>query len=110
MCGWPASQRRGSAAVFPWRTGDRQWMNSLVKMGFDDFQYHHGVIAIFRADIHHSAFDVGREVLKDRRGGLPFRIRLTVERVSVLLRGREKFLRDFLLIAAENVQGSDAAF
>jgi hypothetical protein len=48
-----------SAAVFPGRTGDRQGMNSLVKMRFDNFQHHNGVIAIFRADIHHLAFDKG---------------------------------------------------
>lgn len=67
------------------------------------------MIAVFLADVHDFAFQIGVKILEDGSGRLALEERLAIESDAIGFRRRKEFLGDGLLVAAENVQSRDAA-
>lgn|SRR5580704_2074409 len=66
------------AAVFPRRIPYNQRIYFSAIPGFDNFQNRNGVIAVIFRNAYEFAFQIGSQILQDRRGSFPFVKRLAI--------------------------------
>lgn len=110
----PAWRRKGqeaedSAAVFPGGPGDGERLDSLKQLRLDDLEDNDSMVAVFFANVHDAAFQVGVEVLENGSGCLAFEEGFAIQGDSIGFGGRKELLRDRLLVTSQYMQSGDAA-